>query len=225
MPRNPKNTDGLPNRATETKGKKVKRTHLLTNMKELQEKEISKQDLKEIIAYMGYDIDETTPISAQTILNASGLSTAQWALGKAFGEKGKKILHISTNIYSKRILPIFEIYYPKEKRFRKYIELKRKWIEGKASDEQLIKTREEALLASTGKSSSEKNDAGVEAGFAIIESMLIKDEIKMARWTTNFILSSIHRHYQNSESQVYHAYKEFKKQKEILLKLLEKSNG
>ena len=80
----------------------------------------------------------TKPITLLQILDSNGLDDALWALRCCDTDSdGERLLHEWACWCAEQVLPMFEGRYPDDKRPRRAIETKRRWLDGNASDEEL----------------------------------------------------------------------------------------
>jgi len=110
---------------------------LTTTLRELREKNACEPGMETLIASLGHDYGNDTPITMIQILNSNGLDHTHWALENTGGDIGEKILNLAACAYAERTLHLFEWNFPEDKSSRQAIETKRKWVAGEASDDEL----------------------------------------------------------------------------------------
>jgi len=80
---------------------------------------------------------KSTPITLLQVLESNGMDDTLWAMNNGNVEGGEKMAHSFTCDVAEHVLYIYEKHVPNDNRPRKAIEVKRLWIEGNASDEEL----------------------------------------------------------------------------------------
>lgn len=75
-----------------------------------------------------------TPIPVSEILTSNGLDDTLWTLAHACGDAGQRMCHLFACDAAERALHLYEDKYPGDMRPRRAIEVKRLWIDGKATD-------------------------------------------------------------------------------------------
>jgi len=108
----------------------------------------------------------TTPITLLQILDSNGLEDTLWVMGNGNVEGGDKMAHSFACDVAERVLHIYEKHVPGDTRPRKAIEIKRLWLAGKASDEELDAARDAARDAAGDASRDASWDAAGAAAWA-----------------------------------------------------------
>jgi hypothetical protein len=110
-----------------------------TTLSDIRAHKPCEEGYKKLVKHLGgvkaFGADTSFPV--ETILESNGLDDTLWVLSRACGEKGKIICHGFACDAAERVLHLYEDKYPGDKRVRNAIDVKRKWIRGEASDEEL----------------------------------------------------------------------------------------
>lgn len=110
-----------------------------------------------------------TPISLETILDINGLEDAVWALRACVGHG--RISRLFACRCAEEVLPIYETYYPKDKRPRTAIEVARLFADNQATREELRTAAYDVTCAIH----EANNDEAATAARAACESTLSPD--------------------------------------------------
>ena len=87
---------------------------------------------QKLLKYLGKTKADDEPLSLITILDSNGFNDALWCLKALPSELQNKIILLGC-LYAERVLPIWEKYYPEDKRPHIAIETARKYTRGEAT--------------------------------------------------------------------------------------------
>ena len=103
---------------------------------------------QKLLKYLGKTKADDEPLSLITILDSRGLGDALWCLRALPSELQNKITLLGC-LYAERVLPIWEKYYPEDKRPHIAIETARKYTRGEATLTELEAAKDAAKDAAS----------------------------------------------------------------------------
>lgn len=92
-----------------------------------------------LATYLGADYGDDTPITMIQILESNGLDHALWALARVAGPTGERVCHLAACAFFDRVAHLVT-----DPRSQEAVRVKRLWIDGKATDEELSTARASA---------------------------------------------------------------------------------
>ena len=109
-----------------------------TTLRKLRKYEACENRYDHLVAALGDEYDDDTPLSVSRILDTNGVSDALWALRACDMSQGdKNAVYLLACDYAEHVLHIFEDKYPDNPYPRAAIEARRAWVRREISDEEL----------------------------------------------------------------------------------------
>jgi len=121
---------------------------LTTTLKKLRKYEACENRYDHLVAALGDEYGDDTPLSVSRILDINGISDALWALRACdMSQKDKNAVYLLACDYAEHVLHIFEDKYPDNPYPRAAIEARRAWVRGEISYGELKRSADAARTA------------------------------------------------------------------------------
>ena len=147
----------------------MKKIVLITSLYRLRKFDACKDRYDHLVAKLGPDYGDKTPINLLDILTHNGTADCLWALcATEKHPEAERVLRLMAADFAEAVLPIFEKQYPNDGRSRKAIEAARKYANGEIT----VQERAAARAAAWAAARAAARDAARDAQAKIISKYL-----------------------------------------------------